>query len=342
MNNEEKVLSEKITLNYPVFDGNRVWEAAKVVIENGAVSDETVLGEGRSDSKYFLMPGLIDAHTHTTTKNQIQQLLVSGITTTCDVAIPKKLKDSLQLLNVHTSYIMAFGTVSDGKAYVENAVAKGADYIKVILEKPARMAPGTMDFHVLCDIVKYAHQHNLKVAAHAVTIPMAQMAVDAGIDILIHAPMREEFPAGLAEQIAEKNIAVVPTLVMMETFAKAAAFGYKTTDYLNAEAAVWLLHSKGVLLLAGTDANESTVSMKVAHGSSMHHELELLVQAGLTPLEALKCATGNIAEAFGLNGVGTIVPGNRADMVLVEGRPDQMITDSTKIKQIWIAGKPVL
>ncbi len=46
-------MGEKVTLNYPVFDGERVWENASVVIENGVVSAETVLGVGEVDSRYL-------------------------------------------------------------------------------------------------------------------------------------------------------------------------------------------------------------------------------------------------------------------------------------------------
>jgi len=78
-------MGEKTTLNYPVFDGVRVWENASVVIENGIISEETVLGEGTADNRYFLMPGLIDAHTHIGTQEQIDTMLKYGITATCDV-----------------------------------------------------------------------------------------------------------------------------------------------------------------------------------------------------------------------------------------------------------------
>ncbi len=64
--------------------------------------------------------------------------------------------------------------------------------------------------------------------------------------------------------------------------------------------------------------------------------------AGLIPLEVLQGATTKPAEAYGISDVGTIVPGRKATMVLIEGRPDQNITDSTKIVQIWVDGKPIL
>lgn len=74
----------------------------------------------------------------------------------------------------------------------------------------------------------------------------------------------------------------------------------------------------------------------------MHQELELLVQAGLTPIEALQGATSRVAEVFGLPQGDRIAPGAPADLVLVEGRPDRDISDTTNIRQIWVDGTPIL
>lgn len=335
-------MSEKLTLNYPVFDGIRVYEAAVVVIENGKISNETVLGQGEANSDHFLMPGLMDGHTHLINKDRMDALVRSGVTTTCAVSVPEELARQSDPLKIWTSRTMAMGNVTDGKAYVEQEIGAGADYIKVILEDPAKMAPKTMEYAVLCDIVRCAHAHGLKVAAHAVKLSMTQMAVDAGVDILIHVPMTEPFPAELAEKIAKQGMAIVPTLTMMEAFAGDPRFAhYKPEHYPNAEAAVRLLHSLGVPVLAGTDASDVPFVPKVWHGISLHHELELLVKAGLSPIEALRGATSGMAEVFGLKDVGRIATGYAADLVLVEGRPDQRITDSTKIRQIWVDGTPI-
>ena len=333
----------KEILNYPVFDGIRVYDAATVVIENGKISTETVLGQGEANSDCFLMPGLIDGHTHLIGKKPMEALVRHGVTTTCAVGVSESIAEQSDHLKIWTSRTMAMGNVTDGKAYVEREIGAGADYIKVILESPARMTPKTMALAVLCDIVRCAHVHGKKVAAHAVAVSMTQMAVEAGVDILIHVPMTEAFPAELAEQMAKQGTAIVPTLTMMEAFAHDPRFAhYQPEHYPNAEAAVRMLHSLGVPILAGTDASDVPFVPKVWHGSSLHHELELLVKAGLTPVAALRGAASGMAEAFGLKDVGRIAPGYAADLVLVEGRPDQRITDSTKIRQIWVDGKPIL
>jgi imidazolonepropionase-like amidohydrolase len=76
----------------------------------------------------------------------------------------------------------------------------------------------------------------------------------------------------------------------------------------------------------------------VVHGASLHHELQLLVMAGLTPVEALRAATSVPARRFGLDDRGRIVPGARADLVLVDGDPTTRIEDSLSIRTIWRRG----
>jgi len=105
-------------------------------------------------------------------------------------------------------------------------------------------------------------------------------------------------------------------------------------NFANALAAVRALRAAGVPLLAGTDApNPGT-----AHGASIHRELELLVQAGLTPTEALRSATSVPAKSFGLNDRGRIAPGLRADLLLVKGDPTQDIFATRDIVSIWKTG----
>ena len=129
---------------------------------------------------------------------------------------------------------------------------------------------------------------------------------------------------------------------MMETFANSRRNGYIPEHYGNAEKAVKLLRESGVTILAATDANSGSFAPEVPFGPSMHREMELLVKSGLTPTEVLASATSQIAGVFGINEFGTIKAGKRADLLLIEGRPDKTITDTTKIKQLWIDGTPIL
>jgi imidazolonepropionase-like amidohydrolase len=90
------------------------------------------------------------------------------------------------------------------------------------------------------------------------------------------------------------------------------------------------LWKAGLLLAAGTDAPYPGDFQ----GEGIHHELELLVEAGLTPLEAITAATRNAALLMNATDWGTLAPGMIADLVIVNGRPDQRIADTHKVETV--------
>lgn len=321
-------------LKYPLFDGQKVWEGAAVTVENGIITalrecPPEECGEG------FLMPGLIDAHAHMGSMAHVEAMLRNGITATCDVSASSELEAASGQLEIVRSAGMAMGMVLNPKGFVERCAVNGARYIKVLL-----FSPFSIGKSALRGIIKAAHDRDLKVAVHATELVTVRQAVEAGADVLLHVPMKEPFPEELARQIKAKGIAVAPTLVMMETFCKNGQSGCKESDYPNAENAVRLLHRCGVPILAATDANPGGFAPAVAYGSSIHHELVLLKNAGLTPVEVLTAATSASAEVFGLN-AGRIAPGQPTTMLLIHGWPDRRITDSRNIQKIWVKGEPL-
>lgn len=180
-------------------------------------------------------------------------------------------------------------------------------------------------------IVKAAHERNLKVAVHATEVATYRQAVEAGADIILHVPMKEKFPEDLAKTIAEKGIAVAPTLIMMEAFCMSGKNGYEPHHYQNAEDAVRLLHQNGVRILAATDANPGSFAPAVGYGETLHHEMRLLSKTGLSDPEVLAAATGNVANAFGFSEIGRIAPGKQANLLLLDERK--------YIRSIWVRGE---
>lgn len=331
---KDKIILENNTIECVVFDGKEIKGNTKLSIKNGKISDDIILNQSKIDNcNFFIMPGLTDAHTHITSEKQIEQMLKSGITSTYDVAASKKIAKSLNQFKMKTSITTVMPEVLNGKLRVENLIKKGADYIKVMVDMPAIMGGSKIKKGVLQDMVNCAHKNNLKIAAHVTTVDAVKQAVEAGVDILIHVPIGERFPEELAKEIANKNIAVIPTLAMLKSFANSKLYGFKKRDYQDAENAVKLLNSYGVPILVGTDANSSFFVPHIKHGSSVYNEMELLVKAGLTPIEVLQGATTKTAEAFNIKENDIIT--------LVEGRPDKNITDTKKIRQIWINGESV-
>jgi len=92
------------------------------------------------------------------------------------------------------------------------------------------------------------------------------------------------------------------------------------------------LHRAGVRIVAGTDVG--------VPGHTLHRELELYVKAGLTPLEAIQAATITPARVMKLeNEVGTIEPGKRADLIILEGDPLENISNIRKVSFVMTQGR---
>jgi hypothetical protein len=99
---------------------------------------------------------------------------------------------------------------------------------------------------------------------------------------------------------------------------------------------VRLLHETGVVLLAATDVG---IPMLVP-GLSLHEELVLLVQAGLTPSEALQTATVNPARVLGMaDSLGTIEAGKLADLVVLDANPLTDIANTRRIRVVVAGGR---
>jgi imidazolonepropionase-like amidohydrolase len=100
---------------------------------------------------------------------------------------------------------------------------------------------------------------------------------------------------------------------------------------------IGVFHRRGVLLTAGTDYMNPWMTPGVA----FHRELELLASAGIPPLEVLRIATRNGAEALGiLQDAGTIEVGKRADLVTLTADPLAAISNTRKIERVFLRGQP--
>jgi imidazolonepropionase-like amidohydrolase len=251
--------------------------------------------------------------------------------------------------------------------FVDKQVAEGADYIKIFIEDGSMVGfPGlrvTSD-ETLRASVNEAHRLGKMAIAHVTTLDGGRKAVSAGIDGLAHLFFDRQATPEIVAAIASTGAFVVPTLVTLSSAfghsaAALAADGrvssrlskdwldslsrsvnvYPQGSLADAYASVMALHESGVDILAGSDVSEPTPGLGgLAHGASLHHELRLLVAAGLTPLEALKSATSTPARRFALADRGRIVAGARADLLLVDGNPAVNIEDTLSIRAVWRRG----
>ncbi|RKQ94237.1 amidohydrolase family protein [Maricaulis maris] len=204
-------------------------------------------------------------------------------------------------------------------------------------------------------------------------------SLDAGFRTLEHTEsivwyaLNDEMdPAGvrrLAEQIAASGTMIDPTLVVHENLARIVETGgahitrpvmasynpviagfeqdnfefwaqYPHDDRTRMQAFyvefTGALHEAGVPLTVGTDSGV----MVTPHGVSTVREMEILVDAGLTPMEAIRAATLNGAQALGLEGeVGCLAPGCAADLILLNGDPAQDIARLYEIEAVMRDGR---
>jgi imidazolonepropionase-like amidohydrolase len=308
-----------------------------------------------------LLPGLIDAHVHFRGPDELSTLAQFGVTTALDMGTwPPDLVASLRTAGRGTdirssgaplagvggphSRIPGFpaeslvATPEQARRRVAERVAEGVDYLKLILERPGAGGP---DLETATAAVEAAHAAGLRVVAHASHTGAVALAIQAGVDILTHAPLDADLDEDLVRAIAEARHVVVPTLIMMR--GTAHNLGNPALSYDHARNTVAALHRAGATLVVGTDANKAPgVPASVPHGSSLHDELDLLVEAGLSPLETLRSATSVAATAFALHDRGRIRPGLRADLLLVTGDPVSDISVTRRIRGVWAAGDAVI
>jgi len=347
--------SNKIALtNVRVFDGACMREPSTVVIEGNVIKYDATGATEVDGQGAFLLPGLIDAHIHLNGVKSLEQLLKHGVTTGLDMASwPPAKVDALRGLKGHTDIrsagipVTAPGTThsripgfakeallssaDQAPKYVADRVAEGSDYIKVIADIPGP------DQATLNAVVVAAHEHNKLVIAHASAFAPFHMAQEAGVDIVTHVPLDKPLDSAAVARMTAENRVVVPTLTMMEGIIN--RLHPKGRDYAHGRTSVAAMYHAGVPILAGIDANTAPgVPANVPHGESLHHELELLVDAGLSNLDALRAATSLPAKHFGLHDRGVIETGRRADLVLVGANPLDDIRATRQILRVWCGG----
>ena len=140
----------------------------------------------------------------------------------------------------------------------------------------------------------------------------------------------------MIKSLVTHRVPIDPTLDIYEAMLK----DDKNDQYLWPKVLrlIKMMYENGVEILSGTDIP----NFGLLPGRSLHHELELLVEAGINPLDVIKIATRNGADALGiLNRVGTIENGKEADMIVLAANPINNISNTKKIEAIINDGKLV-
>lgn len=258
-------------------------------------------------------------------------------------------------------------TPEEAVAFIPKLVEGGSDYIKFMVDDGSVEGhPGLpmLDQATLDAGVAEAKRHGMLTVAHTLTLEATRMALEAGIDGLVHVFMDQPHTNEIVAMLKDSDTFVVPCVVLNAsmmgitgdeladdhrvasrldeawTSTLRSSFGHypqgRLADVLGT---VRALHDAGVDVLAGTDASHPLPFLGgLAHGASVHHELQYLVRAGLTPVQALRAATSTTARRFGLDDRGRIAEGLRADLLLVDGDPTTTISDTLNTRAVWRRG----
>jgi imidazolonepropionase-like amidohydrolase len=249
---------------------------------------------------------------------------------------------------------------SDLRLAVAEAKGAGATIAKVY---------GNLDARLAGRLIAEAERQGLKTAAHATVFPAGPSAlVAAGVDSLSHAPYLvwegarsipadyeartrgpwAEIPSdhpkllALYELMAERGVFLDATLFVYRDMAKyspAVDADWTGAAFSWAMQAVRVAHERGVRITTGTDWFEPRSEAELPH---THEELALLVEAGLSPMEAIVAGTRNGAEAMGVGATrGTIAVGKAADLLVLDANPLADIRNTTKLRFVVKDGRIV-
>ena len=233
------------------------------------------------------------------------------------------------------------------KTTVRTMVRAGADVIKCATTGGASSRAGhgprdpAFDKDEMRALVEEAHAQGRRVMCHAVGGPGLRLAIEAGVDSIEHGCYLDEDPELIA-MMAERGIYFVPTLTVYEYHRGSPRPHVRERARALREhhvQSVGRALAAGVKIAAGTDAG--------GHGHPSNAlELQHLVHAGLTPMQALQAATSRAAECLGLEReIGTVEKGKWADLIVVEGDPlrdIRVLQDPRRIRLVLKAGEIVV
>ncbi len=208
-------------------------------------------------------------------------------------------------------------------AWCARMVRAGADVIKCATTGGASSRAGhgprdaAFDLDEMRALVDESHALDRRVMCHALGGPGLRLAIEAGVDSIEHGCYLDEDPE-LIPMMAERGTFLVPTLTVYVYHRESKAPHVRERaralreHHLNT---IRRAMAAGVKVVAGTDAG--------GHGHPPNAmEIEYLVDAGLTPMQAIQAATGWAAECLGLeHQIGAVEKGRRADLVVVDGDP---------------------
>jgi imidazolonepropionase-like amidohydrolase len=263
-------------------------------------------------------------------------------------------------------------TVAECTGFVEELAAKKPDLVKIWVDgrngRSKKFPP-----EVSQAIISTAHRHGLKVVAHIVYQEDAQQLVDEGLNALAHSVRDQPVDDKLIASMKEHGTWLIPTLTR-DSFAvaydhtpaflddpfvtrtvppsviatlKSAYYQKRVVAdpdfpkyagmFENSKHNLKRLADAGIPYGFGTDSNFPGRFV----GYAEHWEMELMVEAGLTPMQVITAATKSGAEFLGAKDLGTLEKGKWADLIVLTKNPVDDIRNTRTIQAVYIAGNRV-
>jgi imidazolonepropionase-like amidohydrolase len=265
-------------------------------------------------------------------------------------------------------------TPEQARQYVRTAAARKPDLIKFWLDDfhgsmKIRMKPDVYEA-----IIDEAHKLKLRVAAHIYYLADAKALLRAKVDILAHGVRDQPVDAEFVQAMKDSGTWYVPTLGLDESFyiyadqppfTREPFFLHSLQPELRTQLSdpPWIekvrndpkmrdykdslrmnlrnlktLSDAGVHVGFGTDSGATPLRIP---GFAEHRELQLIVEAGFTPNQAISMATRNAAALLGLTDQGVLAQGKLADLVILDADPREDIANVQKIFAVWHRGQKV-
>ena len=261
----------------------------------------------------------------------------------------------------------AYGVTSEeeGRQYVRDLAADRVAFVKIWVDDRGGSVE-KLDPDYYRAIINEAHRQGLDVIAHVFYHQDAEDLVAAGVDGFAHLVRDREMSDELVDAIVEHNVFVMPNLgisergrhtappdwlgvpllrgsVSADVLARASESfadrnpentGRAARTYAQMERSLAKLHAAGAALVLGSDSGVQDHF----YGFSAHRELELMVAAGLSPMDALRVATSKSADQLRFSYSGRLTPGARADFLVLDANPLDDITNTRQIAEVYLGG----
>ena len=266
-----------------------------------------------------------------------------------------------------------YPTIEQARAKVDDIVAKGADFVKVWVDSSQGRYPKLTPEYTAA-VMDEAKKFGKIRMAHIVELDDARRMVSQGVNILVHNVRDQEIPADFLETLKAQHVSVISTLAREESifvfgnlnapfdnsFFKAALTTDQAAPAAQAKVreeqardprrALWLrqfeidkrnvkrLLDAGVQVGFGTDSGGAHDRFFIP-GWSEHEQMDLLRDAGFTPLQIIRAFSQTNSEMLGLSkDLGTLAPGKVADLLVIPRDPSEDITRMHDIEAVYLGG----